>query len=245
MLLQKSKQEWLNSQPSSIFYSEFWPRRLGGKHLAITNHGSTALLNWSLSTLYSAECSTSSCRNLGYLKLQRELKSLPCKPKSTKRTELHRRPWCKIISKREFKTLIALPLFFLWFLSEVKTVPSFCTWIMKGLQILWDFLRLLPDEISLQPSSHQILVPEIKKFNSSNKETNLGEQDFLWFWGGETKYVISHSSCAKKQFYFFGILPFSCFTMLLGKANTEYPQSWELQEVRGKILCCIHNKLSN
>lgn len=93
---------------------------------------------------------------------------------------------------------------------------------MKVLEILFsDFLVQLPDEISLQPSPHQILVQEKKKLHSSNKEANRGEQNYVFplILGRCSQNIISHSSNAKNSFYLFGISPFFFFYYVAGESE--------------------------
>lgn len=75
-------------------------------------------------------------------------------------------------------SLVYSSLVFLWsFSEEVRSVPSCWIWIMKVLQILWDFFSQLLDERGLQISPHQMLVLEI-----TNCIPKTGRHK--WWWTG-------------------------------------------------------------
>lgn len=145
LLHTRSKQEWLNSQ--SFFYSEFWPRRCGGKgkHLPITNRGGTCFAQGvTLNTVFCwmqlqkfGILETIEKDNGSLFLVNLRVPNVPNYPEDL---------GAKLLVKKNPQNPHYSSLVFLSSLSEeVRTVPSFCTWKMKVLQILWDFCRHLPD----------------------------------------------------------------------------------------------------
>lgn len=131
---------------------EFWPRRSReeGKHLAITNHSRACftevvtfntVFNWMqhLWLQKSGIPETMGKNSWSLLLLNQRTPSVlncPKDPSAKLSTEVNWKP-----------SLVYSSLVFLWSLSEeVRTVPSCWIWIMKVLQILWDFLSQLLDE---------------------------------------------------------------------------------------------------
>lgn len=159
-------------------------------------------------------------------------------------------PGAKLSAEVNSKSSLVYSSFvFLWSLSEeVRTVPSCWIWIMKVLQILWDFLSQLLDERGLQTSPHQMLVLEITNCIPETRRHKWRWTGFcLSLDPGRVKLNILFQALPMQKLLLFhwNFSSFFFFSLLLEKVSTEYSQGWELQEVRGEILCCTHNKLSN
>lgn len=224
MLVQRrNKQELFISQSCFVFffYSEFWPRRFGGKHLAITNHGITCFAQ--VVTLNIVQLNAIPAEIWDTWNYKESWSLFLVNLRAPNVLNHPEDLGTKLSVKENSRSSLFFPCFSLISFRRSQSIPSFCTWIMKVLQILWDFLKQLSDEISLQPLQHQMFVPEVKELHSSNKETNLGEHDSVSFDSGRVKPNISYPLPMQKPVFVLWNFTFLVFCHVAGESLQWIP----------------------